>query len=165
MAIKVTFNGGRELERALAQLGKTADKVGRDAVRKAAKELHAEVRLSVPVSTGTTVRRRKKKDGTYTIADYGHLRDNLKVRLAPRKMRRKHSVEFDISVGNAFWGRFLEFGTRKMPAQPFFRPVWDRSSGNALNTISDALWAGISRQNKKLGISMPAATDGLLAKD
>lgn len=159
MSATVTFRGGKELEQALKNLGKVADKVGRAAVRKASVELHAEVLARVPVRQGSTVRRRKNKDGSITVADYGHLRDNLKVRLAPRRYRRAYAIEYEINVGNAFWGRFLEYGTRKSAAQPFFRPVWDSKKEASLVTISDMLWKGIARENKKLGLPAPSGVD------
>lgn len=39
----------------------------------------------------------------------------------------------------AYWWRFKEFGTRKMPATPFLRPAWDGRSGEALAMIKRML--------------------------
>ncbi|MEO6659445.1 MAG: HK97-gp10 family putative phage morphogenesis protein [Burkholderiaceae bacterium] len=52
--------------------------------------------------------------------------------------------------GNAYYWKFLEFGTEKMKAQPFLRPAFESRKEDALNVIVAELRAGIDRAAKKL---------------
>lgn len=52
---------------------------------------------------------------------------------------------------DAFYWRFLEFGTIKMAAKPFMRPAFDSSSQEALSVITNKLDAGIKKEAAKLG--------------
>ena len=45
--------------------------------------------------------------------------------------------------GDAFYARFQEFGTVKMPANPFFFPVWRARRKRIKNRISRAVSKGI----------------------
>jgi HK97 gp10 family phage protein len=51
--------------------------------------------------------------------------------------------------GNAFYGRFLEFGTAKMAARPFLRPAFDARSGEALGIFMDRLRENIERARRR----------------
>jgi HK97 gp10 family phage protein len=69
----------------------------------------------------------------------------------------KDVASFSIHVGQAFWGMFLEFGTRNMQAQPFVRPALDAESGRAVREIGKALGRGVEREAKKLAGSYKRA--------
>jgi HK97 gp10 family phage protein len=144
----VEVQGAAELERALAALGPEATRVGRIALRKQANDLRDKVRAAAPVGEASTVRRRTTKRGLVRIADYGRLRDNIKTR--EERARADNAVVMAVTTGNAFWGRFLEFGTRKMSARPFFRPVWDNAKPGIVQALTRALGAGIERKARQL---------------
>ena len=148
MRTTVRVDGLAELERALAELGPEATKAGRAALRATANEVRDAVAAAAPVGTGPTERRRRLKSGTISVADYGRLRDNIRTR--EERARAENTIVMRVSTGNAFWGRFLEFGTRKMAARPWFRPAWDAASNTALRTLEQKLGFGIERTAKRL---------------
>ena len=45
-----------------------------------------------------------------------------------------------------YYGKFLEFGTAKMGAQPFMRPAFDETQRQVLNVVGSALWAALIRR-------------------
>ena len=53
------------------------------------------------------------------------------------------------SQGGAFYGIFLEFGTRFIRARPFIRPAFDEGKDEASRTVIDRLWAEIARELNK----------------
>jgi HK97 gp10 family phage protein len=50
----------------------------------------------------------------------------------------------------AFYGRFLEFGTEKMRAQPFMRPTLDEDGQGAVAVFATHMKAGLERAAKRL---------------
>ncbi|MGV8944664.1 HK97-gp10 family putative phage morphogenesis protein [Thermomonas sp.] len=55
------------------------------------------------------------------------------------------------TAGNAYYWRFLEFGSEKMKEpKPFLRPAFESRKEDALNAIVAELRAGIDRAAKKL---------------
>lgn len=46
-------------------------------------------------------------------------------------------------LGDAFYGRFPEFGTAKMAPIPFMRPAFESQKGNALNEFTASLRASL----------------------
>lgn len=42
-------------------------------------------------------------------------------------------------LGDAFYGRFVEYGTARMPAQPFLRPAYDQNKEKAVQAIKDRI--------------------------
>jgi len=51
---------------------------------------------------------------------------------------RRKATRVDV-MQPAFWWKFVEFGTVKAPAKPYYRPAWDASSGAALVMIKKML--------------------------
>jgi HK97 gp10 family phage protein len=51
---------------------------------------------------------------------------------------------------DAWYWRFLEFGTSKMPAQPFLRPAFVETRAQQLQAMRDALIKGLDRAARKL---------------
>jgi HK97 gp10 family phage protein len=137
------LQGVAELRRNLEELGnEVATKVGRTADRKAAQAFAAELRLKAPYRPGV-----QKKRGT----DYGNLRDNIRVRL--QRARKESTITYAVTVGRAFWGFFLEFGTRKMAARPFLRPAWEGAVRGLLDVQIAELRTGIERAAKRLKVT------------
>lgn len=157
MSAKMTFQGGRELERALKELGeKESTKIGNRVMRAATKRMFQEIRDRAPVGTQPTRRTRRKKNGQQVVADYGRLTSpgNLKFRKLPKKPGSTE-ISFMVTTGNAFWGLFLEFGTAEMRAYPFIRPTFDREVVPTLNFIGDELGKGIVKSARKFGKILP----------
>ena len=75
----------------------------------------------------------------------GHLRDGLKI----SGVKTKDGVKY-ILVGidksdnsKIFYGKFLEFGTSKMPARPFLGLAYTRNKYKVLDIIRDKLREGL----------------------
>ncbi|WP_283149735.1 HK97-gp10 family putative phage morphogenesis protein [Silvimonas soli] len=65
-----------------------------------------------------------------------------------RRMRRVGKRYY--SDGPAFYGRFVEFGTKNMAAHPFMRPAFDATAPAAIDAIGKALLEGIDQEVRKL---------------
>jgi len=134
------LEGVTELKKALAILGTdVATKEGRRANRRAASLMAQVMKDTAPVGDEESRSPGSKK--------YGRLRDNIKVRLA--KSRKATAVVFNITTGRAFWGFFQEFGTVKMPANPWMRTAFDASVRAAQTAQIDELKKGVERAAKK----------------
>jgi len=83
----------------------------------------------------------------------GNLRKNIaRVRLKGRKYASVTGGEAYVGVswrGDAYYGRFLEFGTSRMPARPFLRPAFDARSNEALGIFMDRLRENIERARRR----------------
>ena len=55
----------------------------------------------------------------------------------------------EAGYADAYYWRFLEFGTVKMPAQPFIRPAFDQSKTQAVEAMKRVLQARITRAERK----------------
>lgn len=133
MAIKFDLSGFDELEEALSKLApEVGTKAGQTATRKAGQFVAKKVRANAPVGDADTSRSYTSSKGR-VVVDYGHLKDNIKVQKR-RKAGRK-AVGTIIGTGSAFWGRFLEFGTRKMAARPWFGPAVQANISEALDVM------------------------------
>lgn len=135
--------GFDELEKALAKLGpQVGTKEGQKAVMKGARHIAKNIRKAAPVGDADTSRTYSTATGTQTV-DYGHLKRNIRVQRKKRKGPK--TVAGILGTGAAFWGRFLEFGTRKMSAKPWFGPAFRSSGPEALQIIKAELRAALKK--------------------
>ncbi len=134
-------SGFRELDVLLRKLGpKVETRVLQNATLAAARVMAKSVKGNAPKGSGKQSPSSKK---------YGRLSRNIStkvLRIAKAKGRRGARV----STGNAFWGLFLEFGTRFISARPWFRPAIDQSSDAALLKLRGNIGRGVEREALKL---------------
>lgn len=84
--------------------------------------------------------------------DTGNLRKNVIVKRIPRgeaQLTSEHIVtvrrgkltkkQKGSGLQDAYYGTFVEYGTAKMPAQPFLRPAFDQQKGAATESIKDRI--------------------------
>lgn len=164
---RATFTGGKELERALLELStKSAQKIGRFALRRAANEILKAAKAGVPVDEG-----RLKKALRLRVDRVRGVTDLLSALVyasgtafdyRPRKSDRRSRVKgklgparYSYQIGSRpdVYGRFVEYGRHNqgVRARPFMRPAWDSQGGLvALNRIGDELWNGLSREAARL---------------
>lgn len=124
---RVEIEGVEELEaqlKALASEINTAEAL-ETALRDGGEIVQSAIQSSAPVRTGQLT-------GSITISKQG---------------REKHSIRVGPS-GRGFYGRFREYGTSKMAAQPFMRPAFDGVRVEAEAAISDALWRAVQEASK-----------------
>lgn len=145
MSSRFKLEGFDELKRSLEAVGEEiATKAGQAAIRQSAKTLANNVKARAPYEEN-------EEERSGASVTYGHLRDNIRIRKG--KPRKAHSVSAIVTIGNAFWGRFLEFGTIKMMARPFFRPALEASKEQIVEelhkNLSKALASAVKRHGRK----------------
>jgi HK97 gp10 family phage protein len=135
MKINIDTREFRQFEKDLQKLpNKIATKVLQNSVTSAIRVGMKEIKASAPVHTG---------DQSEASKRYGTLKSNIRARKA--KAASSHERSAYVSTGNAFWGNFLEYGTRYIPARPWFAPAFER----AKNAMLDALEANLEKRIKK----------------
>lgn len=133
MAAKVKLTGFKELDRALAQLGKSTE---RSLLRR------------IAVKALEPVRDRAKE---LAPVDDGTLRDSIVIgsrltRGAKKADRAAPREGVRVFLGTANRNAVpREFGSVRSPAQPYFRPAWDNGKGEALEYVKDNLGAEIEK--------------------
>lgn len=146
------MTGFKELNDVLKQLPKElAQQAVRGALRKAAVPILEEARRLAPFGHEAKgrVRVRRTKGGKVRIANYGKLRGELKIISLPNK-NAQAGTSVAISVGKAYWGMFLEFGTRHMSKRPFLRPALEMKAEQALAVLRNELAANIVKIAERL---------------
>ena len=152
MADRIRFDmkGWDELKRGLEQLGpELATRAGKSAIRAGAKVLSEEVKAGTPVGDDDTSRSYRTKGGQSVTVDYGHMRDNIKIKMG-RPKKAFNVVAYE-TFGAAFGARFLEYGTVKMAARPFAKPAFDNATILMLDKIKTQLGLSIDRLARKYG--------------
>jgi HK97 gp10 family phage protein len=122
--IRVRVEGNEELRRALNAFPETLRKGAlRRGVEEAADEVLGQAEQNVPVDTG-------------------RLLGGLVAK--PVRSRNPTRVAVNVQTGkDTFYGAFLEYGTSRMPARPWFRPALfqagERAIGRAVAAVKRAM--------------------------
>ncbi|WP_144499613.1 HK97-gp10 family putative phage morphogenesis protein [Bacillus sp. FDAARGOS_235] len=137
MADGVDLLGFDRLMSDLEQMGLRGEKIedkalaaGGEQIRKAIAE-RSEPRSSSP----------KKPSKSEPWRTGQHLLDNIRVTKA-RKEDGVKTIKIGIDKADRspyFYGKFLEWGTSKMPAQPFIEPGFNSSKEAAIRAMTDIL--------------------------
>lgn len=90
--------------------------------------------------------------------DTGNLKKNIIVKRLPKgetPMTSEHIVtvrqgkltekQKGSGIQDAFYGRFVEYGTAKMPARPYMRPAYDENKEKAVEAIKDRIRARLDK--------------------
>ncbi len=142
------MDGFKELEAALKALGaEVATKAGTEGARKATNIMRDAVKKKAPRGDQPTKRTWRNKDGSQGSADYGRLHQNIKTR--KQRAEKSHTIRYVVTTGNAFWGRFSEFGTEHEPARPWFKPAVDQVAGQVASAIQTELATAIDKAARK----------------
>ncbi|AKC63166.1 HK97-gp10 family putative phage morphogenesis protein [Clostridium tepidum] len=120
------LDGLDELIRKVQDMGKAGVRVENAALKKAGELIVEEAKNNVPVKTeklkkGLKVSGVRKKGGNKFVLAGIQKGDNSKI----------------------FYGKFLEFGTSKMKAQPFMGPAYESKKEEAKEIIKDELRKGL----------------------
>jgi len=149
------IDGLRELNEALKQLpANVAKNVLRGATNAGAAVIRAEAKQRAPVYTGSLISTDHPPPGT------------LKKSIVQRQVRELSSqVQQTIHIGvrsgkalkdkagrslDAYYWRFVEFGTSKMAARPFLRPAFEAKKLAAIEAIKKYMAERIPREVEKL---------------
>lgn len=80
---------------------------------------------------------------------YKRLFQNIKTQVL-KSVKAKGRRGARVYTKDAFWGVFLEFGTRYIAARPWFRPAIEGSKDQAAKAMRDQLGKGIEQEAVKL---------------
>ena len=128
--------GFKEMEKVLKELPPTlARKQLRQAVRAGATAVRRNVKSAAPTGAGTE------------HPTYGRLKDNIRITL---NRRSRAPVHYWVHTDRAFWGMFIEFGTRYIAAKPWFRPAFEQAQAAAISRIADRLRKGLVKEARAL---------------
>jgi HK97 gp10 family phage protein len=140
------------------------------ALRRGANRLADAVRAAAPL--GTEPSRKTRTVGTLRVAigrrrrvvrlstgvsvsyDYGRLRENIRARVRSRLY--KGIPVLRVSPGRAFWGLFLEKGTKRQGARPFFQRTvaanLDAMEGEILKDLESVLRDQFRREGRRVRV-------------
>ena len=143
----VQIKGLDALAKALKELPDRVAKNGlRAAVYAGAKVIRDEAKLQAPVATGTMKR-------AVILKQIPELSNKNKqtffVTVRQGKKYRKQGKKGNLSQDAWYW-RFVEFGTVKMSARPFLRPAFDMKKNDALTAIKTRLAERIEQAAREL---------------
>jgi HK97 gp10 family phage protein len=132
---KLDFSGIFDISEDLKALSKAENrKVLRDATRAAATVFRDEAKQRAPRKTGRLARNivvATLRDNDGGITSGVHVRGTN-----PRTGASDQTLKTGAS-NNAFYWRFLEFGTSKMPPIPFIRPAYESKEDEAVKVAFD----------------------------
>jgi len=141
--IDVKIDGLQELETNLLKLPEDLAKLGLGrAARKAMALLQLAIAFQAPVLTGKL--RRGIKMRSKFIGDGvqgGTIVVSIGLQLSPKE-------------DSAFYGRFLEFGTVKMPAKPFMKPEFDAHAQEVLANFGKELGEEIEKVARRAKVKL-----------
>jgi HK97 gp10 family phage protein len=124
-----TTPGLAGFEQKLIELGTNgARRVGRAALRQSTNVVMRETRLLARRRTGLLIRSIQTRD----------------------RGIRGDTIYFSVSVmQRAFYGKFLEFGTSRMPAYPFMRPAAENTAVESVEVLALNLGSGLAAEWSK----------------
>lgn len=145
MSVTVQTKGLRELKKALDALpDKINKKVLDSAVRAGANVIKKEAQSNVNIRPT-----QNDNEGGKRNRAPGSLRKGISVAKVKGTGTRVHFV-----VGTrkkAFYGRFLEFGTKHIAPRPWLRPAYESKKAAAQAAFVKSLSRGLKREIKALG--------------
>ncbi|MET3507036.1 HK97-gp10 family putative phage morphogenesis protein [Halalkalibacter oceani] len=116
--MKLEFQGLDQLASQLEKMGSEGNKIRDEAVKDGGEVLSETVENQAPVRTGTL-------KGSIAVSDPA----NGEVEVGPSD--------------KGFYGRFLEFGTRKMRARPFMGPAFEQSKSKIEQKMAETVRRGL----------------------
>lgn len=129
----------------------------RSALFQSAKLLRDAARAKAPVKTGNLRdniilyrHRNPKAVGATEHYSIGMRRGTRRYANNARNRRQGRALQKFKTAGAAYYGRFLELGTAKMPAQPFLRPAFESNKEQAVETFRRAFLQAVERAERKL---------------
>lgn len=139
--IEVKVEGLAELNKALQQLPKELQKGPlRAAVNGAASVVQKQAKANAPIDDGVlkkAIYRTRSKSASSAVQETAI----VGVRFGRRYRRRGQ---------DAWYWRFIEFGTKNQTARPFIRPAFESTKQAQLAMMQKRLTAAIKRAAKKL---------------
>jgi HK97 gp10 family phage protein len=163
MAGEVTIQGLSELMKAMQELPKALEKkvmrqaVGAGAIliRKTAQDLVARRTGLIAKAIRVSFNKRESTPGriVYHVFVSKKVKGMKRYRYRPGNWKNPvgYTGKVEDVMWDAFYWRFLEFGTVKMAAKPFMRPAFDSINREAAEVIKGKLADGIEKEAANLG--------------
>lgn len=140
--IQIKVEGLKELLAAMDQFPKELkERALRSAVAYSAKGLQEAIAINAPVGETGVLRRSVYR--AYAKKESSAVQDTYIVSIRYGAAHRKRGLD-------AWYWKFIEFGTRKMPAKPFLRRTFDESTDMMINLMRASLTASVERIANKL---------------
>lgn len=115
----------------LDKVTEAAQEAVRPAAQAGAQVFYDEVKLRAPESAKAHSTKNKKL--TYQP---GNLKKAIYQAFADKQSTDDRAVyRISWNKDKAFYGRFIEFGTSRMPARPFLRPAFDAMQSRAVEAV------------------------------
>jgi len=155
----IQIHGFEDFKKQLAELpGRAGRNVLRGAVNAGATVIRKEAVLRAPQYTGP-VAEGHPPPGTLKKSIYQKQITELSSAVQQtffvgvRQGKRQQAVKRGKNVINldAFYGRFVEFGTSKMPAKPFLRPAFEAKKEAAIEAMRAYMAERIPKEVTKAG--------------
>ena len=157
--VTVKIAGLAELQKALLELPlavrgrplNSAVSKGARVVQASVKENARATRLTGNLEKNVVIAR-SRRGTTMGRSEYAVLMKRTKKQYANTRANRRsgRAGKNYFTFGDAYYWRFLEFGTKKMARRPLFRDGFERSKQQALEAITRQLGIAIENQVKKL---------------
>lgn len=142
MGVKVRISGLVELNQALGRLPRATQKnVVRRVLKKAGEPIEHAAETHAPVKRGIL----KRSIATSTRLSKRQARINRKT-----VAKQKGSVQVFVGAGNYPYAHMQEFGTVRIPEQPFLGPAFEMNKHRALGIIKTELGIEITKAAKRL---------------
>ncbi|URJ84950.1 HK97 gp10 family phage protein [Pasteurella multocida] len=158
-SVTVKIKGLKQLQQAMDSLGrKTSNRIAVKAMRKGGAIVRDKARQNAPVLKENVSHRRagtlRKAISTRTKVSRG---GKTHTYIWVKGLSIKQVLKFKDKTGKAgaynpkdpFYWRFVEFGTSKMPAQPFLRPAFEQTKRQATKEIIETLHKEIIQEGTK----------------
>lgn len=145
------IKGGKELARILKLLPKEIGaKVLTSALMSGAGVIQREIQERAPVRKGSTAK--AFGSGRRSARNKGRLSGFLSKSVKRRRVRGGSNKQAGVAItmGNAFYWFFQEFGTSRQAARPFIRPAFEAAGPRAVVKITDELAKKIEKAAVKL---------------
>lgn len=127
--------GADEIIDVLKQIGLAANDILDEAAEAGGKIALADAKRRAPVSVAGRLY------GKYAHPP-GNLRDNIELKkpksAASGKLKRRASVTIGPNK-DAFYGKFVELGTKKLKAKPFLRPAIDENKAAIAKAVNETI--------------------------
>lgn len=133
-SVTVKVEGLRELGDRMKGLSEAMNnRIARAATAAGAVVIRDAAKQKVAVDTGNLkknviVKRLPKGESPFTSEHIVTVRQG--------KLTKKQKAA---GLEDAFYGRFVEYGTAKMPARPYMRPAFDQNKEKAVQAIKDRI--------------------------
>jgi HK97 gp10 family phage protein len=148
----------RRLRALPPELGSKGGGPVRSALFAAMRIVRDDARMRAPRDSGNLVaniigyrHRDPKRAGATERYDVGMRRGTKRYANNVRNRRSGRVGQKFRTAGAAYYGRFIELGTAKMPAQPFLRPAFEANKTEAVEAFRQRFLKAVEAAEKKLG--------------